>query len=152
MFTFQKTAAVLIAASTLLLGATAASASGEDDIKYRQTNYKAVGAHMGAMAAILKGEVAHKDQLAGHADALAMIAANAPSLFPEGSGPDAGETKAKAEIWSDPEGFKEVLAGFDTAAANVAAAAKTGDMAAFGAAFKQLGGACGACHKAYRAK
>ncbi|MEQ9199188.1 MAG: cytochrome c, partial [Rhodospirillales bacterium] len=113
MVTFQKTAAALIAVSTLLVGITAASAAGEDDIKYRQTNYKAVGAHLGAMAAILKGEVPHKDQLAGHADALAMIAKNAPSLFPEGSGPDAGDTKAKAEIWSDPEGFKKVLDGFD---------------------------------------
>jgi cytochrome c556 len=152
MTRFQKTTTALIAAATLAAGVTAAYAAGEADIKYRQTNYKAIGAHMGAMSAILKGEVDHKDQLSVHADAIAAIAANVETLFPAGSGPDAGETRALPEIWSDPEGFQKVVDGFKTAAANAAEVAKSGDMAAMGGAIKQLGGSCGACHKAYRGK
>lgn len=152
MIPIQKTTIALIAAATLATGITAASAAGEADIKYRQNNYKAVGAHMGAMGAILKGEVAHTDQLSVHADAIAAIAANVETLFPAGSGPDAGETRALPAIWTDTAEFQKVVAGFKAAAANAAAVAKTGDMAAMGDAVKQLGGACGACHKVFRAK
>lgn len=140
------------AAAVIVTGIASAWAGGAEDIKYRQTNYKAVGAHMGAMAAIVKGEVDHKDQLAVHAAAISAIADNAASLFPKGSGPEAGDTKALAVIWEDEAGFQEVLDGFKTAAANAAEVAKTGDMAAFGGALKQLGASCGACHKAYRGK
>ena len=152
MSRIQKTTIALIAAATLATGITAANAGGAEDIKYRQNNYKAIGGHMGAIGAILKGEVAHKDQLSVHADAIAAIAANAETLFPAGSGPDAGETRALPVIWTDTAEFQKVVDGFKAAAANAAAVAKTGDMAAMGDAVKQLGGACGACHKTFRAK
>ncbi len=152
MTRIQKTTIALIAAATLATGITAANAGGAEDIKYRQNNYKAVGGHMGAIGAILKGEVAHKDQLSVHTDAIAAIAANAETLFPAGSGPDAGETRALPVIWTDAAEFQKVVDGFKTAAANAAAVAKTGDMAAMGDAVKQLGGSCGACHKTFRAK
>lgn len=152
MTRFQKTTIALIAATTLATGITAASAAGEADIKYRQNNYKAIGAHMGAIGAIMKGEVDHKYQLSTHADAIAAIAKDVETLFPEGSGPDAGETRALPVIWTDADEFQKVVDGFKAAAANAAKVAESGDMAAMGDAVKQLGAACGACHKTFRAK
>ncbi|NQV82698.1 MAG: cytochrome c [Rhodospirillales bacterium] len=123
----------------------------EGPIKHRQSVMKAVGGHMGAMAAILKGQVPFKGDLKAHANAMAALAKIAARAFPEGS--DFGETRAKADIWSKPKEFATVVQAFITESAKLAKVAEGGDMAAFGAQFKAMGeNACGACHKAFREK
>lgn len=69
----------------------------------------------------------------------------AHGLFPEGSG--GGETRAKAEIWSDRPGFDQAMK--DAQAAATAMAAVT-EEAAYVPAMKALGGSCKACHDKYR--
>ncbi|MGH7011308.1 MAG: cytochrome c, partial [Caulobacteraceae bacterium] len=61
-------------------------------------------------------------------------------------------TRALAKIWSDPSGFQDDAHKLALAAAAMDAAADQGDMAKFGASFKEVGQACDSCHKAYRAK
>jgi cytochrome c556 len=74
-----------------------------------------------------------------------------PSLFPPGT-EKGNDTKAKPAVWSDRAGFIKAAGVYQDAAKKLAAAAKANDKAAFAAAFKETGKACGACHKAYREK
>ena len=69
------------------------------------------------------------------------------TLFPEDSKQGPPETYAKAEIWTDRDGFNAAADNAIKAAQKVAAA---GDEASFKAAMPDLGNACGACHKKYR--
>ncbi len=126
-----------------------AMADGAADIKYRQNHMKATGAHFGALSAIIKGQAGSEKHVAGHANAVAAIGAMIQDLFPADSA--MGETRAKAEIWSMSSDFKKTTDAFTTATANLAAAAKGGDMKAIQAAFGAVGKVCGSCHKTYRA-
>ena len=115
-----------------------------DSIAKRQAAMKANG----AQAAVLAGPASTPEQRRGAArivhQNLTIFGANVPV----GSGPEAGAmTKAKAEIWSDPVGFKAAL---DAALAAADAASKADDAGAQAAA-RALMGACGGCHSKYRA-
>jgi cytochrome c556 len=119
-------------------------------ISARQTSfYLSAGVFGGFKGAVASG--ADVKPLADGAGALAEWAGLLTSLFPPGT--DKGhDTKALPKIWTDTAGFQKAADNFATAAKSLVTAAKAGDKAAFAAAFKQTGKACGACHKAYRAK
>ena len=142
--------AVALAIATLGAGSQAQADEGENAIKYRQAMMKAVGGHMGGLAAIISGKVAHKGDLKAHAAAMAALADMTAHGFPEGS--DFGVTAAKAEVWDKPAEFKKAVTAFQAAAAAMVGAADKNDMKAAGAALKQLGGACKGCHEAFREK
>lgn len=141
--------AVALAVAVMALAGQAEAQEGA--IKHRQSIMKAVGGHMGAMAAILKGHVAFTDDLKGHAHAMAELAKIATRVFPEGSG--SGKTRAKAEIWSKPDEFKKAVDTFVNESAKLARVADSGDADAFKAQFRTMGKmACGGCHKPFRKK
>ena len=72
-------------------------------------------------------------------------------LFPEGT--QTGEnTKAKPEIWSNRAEFEKDAANFATQADKLSDLAKAGDKDGFAAQFKQVGAACGTCHRAFKAR
>lgn len=146
---FRGLPAALIAAAAIGM-AGPAGADTDGDIKYRQSVMRAVGGHMGAMVTIVKGQGGSKSDLAGHAHALAELSKIAGTIFPEGS--DFGETRALPDIWEKPAEFKQAVTAFQTEAAKLAQVAKGGDMSAFAAQIKNLGGACGGCHKKFREK
>jgi cytochrome c556 len=73
-----------------------------------------------------------------------------PSAFPKGS--TTGKTKAKAEIWEKSDDFSKAAKNLGKAANELANAAKAKDDAALTTKVKELGDACGACHKAFRAE
>ena len=127
----------------------------EDDIKARRAYYTLLGANMGPLAAMAKGEVEYNAERAQlFADNMALMASYSPLLyFPEASSKDdrAGKTRALAKIWSDFDGFKSKFEDFQKAAANMKAEAGKG-RAALGPAVGKLGGTCKACHDDYRAK
>jgi len=134
------------ALSTCLL-ATAVSAS-EGEVDYRQQTMKAVGGHMRAIVAIVRGEVPHMDHLATHANAMADIAEIAPALFPESSkGGDALDA-----IWEDGEDFASKLDAFKEATSAFKTAAESGDRGEIMGAFRGIGQACKGCHDNYRAE
>ena len=134
-----------IALSALIALGVAAS---EGEVDYRQNAMKAVGGHMGAIADIMRGKVAHVAHLQTHANALADLAAIAPALFPEGS---AGGDALPA-IWENAEDFQAKLDAFKEAADGFKAAAATSDMAQIGGALRSLGQSCKGCHDDYRAE
>jgi cytochrome c556 len=69
----------------------------------------------------------------------------AHGLFPEGSG--GGDSRAKAEIWTDRAGFDKAMKESQAAAEAMAAVTQE---AAFMPAMKTLGGTCKNCHDKYR--
>jgi len=134
-----------LVALTLMSAFAAPSYANEDAIKYRKGVMKAVGGTMGSLAAILKGKapMSHAPALTTAMVSLSQVAAD---VFPVGS--DGFETRAKDNIWTEKEKFSAAVKAFQTAAMNISKA--SGDKAAFGAAFKALGGSCGGCHKPFR--
>lgn len=86
-------------------------------------------------------------------EATALVAsksAELPSLFAEGTGPDAGETEAKANIWEEKDDFMAKAQDFHDAATKLNAMAMADNVAGFKEAFGETGGTCKACHDSYR--
>ena len=70
--------------------------------------------------------------------------------FPAGTGPEVGKTRAKTEIWQNPEDFASKFRNFQGAVRAFDAAARGNDVAAMNARFADLDGTCKACHDKYR--
>ena len=73
---------------------------------------------------------------------------NFPALFREGSVND--QSEALPLIWQQWDQFSGLLTKGQGYAADLLAAAKAGDDAAWGATLKNFGGLCGQCHHDYR--
>jgi len=95
-----------------------------------------------------KGDV---KQLETPGKAIARWATMIPVMFPAGTD-KGGNTKALSEIWSDSAGFRKDADALHDAAVKLTDAAKAGDASAVAASAEAMGKACGACHRAYRAK
>lgn len=139
---------VLCVALLGVVSMTVSGTGGTEAIKERHKAMEGIGHSIGALAAIAKKEVPFDAAVVKkNAENIANLLQEAASLFPEGSDKGDAETWAKAEIWSDPEGFKKSLKQCHEAA--VAMASVT-DEAAFGPALGQLGNGCKTCHDKYR--
>lgn len=139
----------LLAAVAIVAGLNlCASAVSAGPIEDRQAAMKANGQTMKILGGMAQGEspfdaAVVKEQ--GEAMAARFDAVR--NLFPPGSDKGPPETYAKAEIWSDPEGFVGAL---DKAMnASLALAAVT-DQAQLQEAVGNVGGACKNCHDKYR--
>ncbi len=137
-----------LAAGALVSGATVAFAQA-DVIKARQENRKATGPEMRAIKGIIDAKGNARDVIP-HAAKLKELEAAFDKMFPAGS--DKGETHALPTVWSDKAGFAAAGQAADAAYDKLAVAAGSGDMAAVGAAFGDVGKSCGGCHTKYRAK
>ncbi len=127
----------------------------DDAIEARRGYFTLLGANIGPLAAMAKGEAEYDAGTAAlHATNLAMLADYNPvPHFPEGSDNEAkwGDTRSLPAIWTDFEGFSEKLTDFQDAAKALAEVAGEG-RGALGPALGELGGTCKACHDDYRAK
>ena len=140
----------LAAAMVLAVAGSASAQSGPNLIEIRQVGMALQTGDFGGINAVvtLKGDV---KPLEARAKAIARWAALIPSLFPAGT-QTGNNTKALPEIWSDSAGFQKAAMALGAAATELADAAKSGDADAVAVKIKAVGEACGACHKAYRAK
>ncbi|MBP2313344.1 c-type cytochrome [Azospirillum soli] len=136
--TIAMTAAVLLVAG---------SAVAQDSIKARKDGFDASKKAMAEIKGLLEADKVAP--VGAVAQRVSAFAASVPTLFPAGS--EKGETKAKAEIWTNSADFAAKAKDFETAAKNLEAAAATGDKAATAKQFAALGGSCKACHERYRA-
>lgn len=119
-------------------------------IKFRQKLMSSIGAHIGSIAAVVKGEVSYSAHVPAHARALHAMSQLVPDVWPEGT--HEGDTRALPAIWEDKAKFDAAIKAFQTASGELAAAADSGDMAAIGAKLGDLGKSCGGCHKPFRKK
>lgn len=71
-------------------------------------------------------------------------------LFPKGTGPGTGKSKALAAIWSNPAGFKKAQDDFSAKAKAFATASAGGNVGQIRLAAKELARACSTCHRQFR--
>ncbi len=129
----------------------APAANPAEVIKAREAHYKEIGKAMKAIGDELKKSAPDVKVIQANAATIDRLAPQVPGWFPAGTGPEAGiKTEARAEIWTKPEEFSAAATNFATAARQFNATAQTGDIAAIGAAMKQLGGSCKGCHDKFR--
>lgn len=149
----KKLSAVLAVAAALGLSSQALAVDEpENVIKYRQAVMKAIGGHMASIAGVVKGEVSFTDHVAIHANSINAMSKAVTAAFPEGTDNGSYKTAALPKIWEDWAGFEKAAQALDTASANLASVAASGDKQQIAVAFGDLGKACGACHKPYRVK
>lgn len=149
----MKAFACIAAAATLLAMAAPVSAQfakPEDAIKYRQSALSVMGTHFGRVGAMANGRIPFDAKVAAdNADIVASMA----KLPWAGFVPDSdkgGNTRAKAEIWTEQAKFKESSDKLVAESTKLAAAAKTGNLDTLKTAFAATAGTCKACHDVYR--
>jgi cytochrome c556 len=134
----------------LALGAAGSGAAWAqvDVVAQRKEEMKRSGAHLEAIKKIVEaGEAV--DPIAPRAEEMRGYFATLPALFPAGS---TENSKARPEVWSDRAGFEKAASNATAATAKLASLAGGGDKDATAAAFREVGAACGACHRGYRAR
>ncbi|EJU10324.1 cytochrome c'' [Sphingomonas sp. LH128] len=141
-------AAVLTVSATVAIAASPA----ETAIATRHANFKKMGGAMKVLKDQLASGSIDKVQAVAAAKTLAATGRAQAGLFPNGSGPSSGvKTEALPAIWTNRAAFDGAMKTYIAQADKLVAVAGTGNAAAIGAQFKAVGGACGSCHKQFRA-
>jgi cytochrome c556 len=142
-------------AAVLFLAATAVSAQApqlkpEDQIKQRKSGYAVMGHNFASLAAMAQEKRPYnKEEAVRNAELVSVLSDYQKSFF--GSGTGKGETKAKAEIWTNRSDFDDKMEKMIAEARKLPQAAR-GDLASLKKAVGDTGAACKACHDDYRAK
>lgn len=147
---------MLLIATTSTLLATGAIAEDEDPfadvVEMRHGLMLQMATDLGKVGAMAKEETPYDAAVAGNAAANIAAIASVLSLdqFPAGSEyQKATDSFALPAIWASQDDFLKKVADLNTAAATFQTAAAT-DLDSLKAGMEGLGGACAACHKAYR--
>lgn len=129
--------------------ASAQFAKPEDAIKYRKASFTVMAAHFGRVAGMATGKVPY-DAAAAAANMQVVEAMSKLPWAAFAAGSDKGETRAKAEIWTDGAKFKEAADKMQAEMSKLSAAAKAGNADALKAAFGTAAPTCKACHDTFR--
>ena len=148
----KRTGLFLTLAATVFAGSTFADEATEGAIKARQSLMQLYAFNLGALGEMAKTTVPYDAEVASAyaGNLLALSQLSQAGLWPQGS--DVGSypnTRALPEIWSMYPDIVEKGKAMGAAAEAMNAAAGT-DLASLQGAMRGIGGACGACHKAYR--
>jgi len=131
--------------------AFAAGESVDTVIKARQQHLKDMGAAFKTVRDETKKSEPGMAQVKQAAAVIAKAATDIDTWFPQGSGPESKlETDAKAEIWSDPQGFANAAKVLKAEAPKLAQLANANDVAGVKAQVGKTGAACKGCHDKYR--
>ena len=141
--------AAALAGLATALPAAAQFAKPEDAIKYRKSAMFLELTHFGRIFAMANGRVPFDAKaVAENAEILAAVSKWQFTGFVDGS--DKGNTKAKPEIWTEMDKFREKAGKSQEDVVKLNAAAKTGNLDAIKAAAGAVGQSCKSCHDAYR--
>jgi cytochrome c556 len=146
-----------LAAAALLLAASAPAFGQEEEVKpdlsdpvsLRMNMMSDVGAAIGPLVKMIKGEAEYDAQLAEMSfRVMNAVALGYADQFPEGSDTGHG-TEAAPKIWEDKAGFEKAVAGL-LADTEAALAAKPADLESFKPVFGKVSQNCKNCHESYR--
>jgi cytochrome c556 len=142
----------VVALAGTAIGGSHADKAVEAAMKARDAQMDLYAFNLGLLGDMAKGAVAYDADAAQAAasNLAALTALDQSRLWPEGSDEMSVETRAKVEIWDNMDDFMAKGDDLMKAAAAMADAAGNG-VEAIQAQIGAVGGACGACHKAYRA-
>lgn len=146
-----STAAIL---SLSPLAAMAQDTPQQMALEARQGYMLMLGANMGVLAGMAKGDTAYDEASAVHAatniETLSRYDA-AMHFIPGTADGEIEDSEALPKIWTDSAGFAEKFKGLTDAAAGAPEGVKGGQQQV-AAVLQKLGGACKACHDDYRKK
>ena len=141
--------ALLVGMLGLVLMLTGAQAQDDEHyLGYRQKVMKSMGASMGAIGDILKHKLPFAGHIGVHASDISRMSAVIAEAFEKEI--TEGRTDSKPDVWQDWDKFVGAAEALQEQGAKLAEVASGGDMAAIGAQVKNLGKACGDCHKPFR--
>lgn len=125
-------------------------AKSEDAIKYRKAALTVLANHFSRIGAVTKGAPYNKEEVIANATLIETVSKLPWEAFVAGS--DAGDTKAKPEIWSDAAKFKQTAEKLQAETAKLTIAAKSGNLEQIKAAFGAVGQTCKSCHDNFKNK
>lgn len=132
--------------------AIAEAQTGAASIATRQEAMKGNGGAMRTLTQMVRGEQPWNQQAAAQAATTLNSTAKAiPSVFPQGSGAEAGKTRALPAIWQNWSGFEAEAKTLETESAKLLQLAQTNDEAGVKAQLPKVGAVCGSCHEKFRA-
>lgn len=112
---------------------------------------KSLGGEMKAIGDAAKAGSITRDDAVARARKIDDVAKRISTLFPAGSGPEAGvKTAALPAIWEKPDDFKAAIARLAEASGKLMVAAETGNAQTILAAQGDVGRACIACHRGFQ--
>lgn len=133
------------------LAPLAAQGSPKATIEARQANFKAIAKANKGVQDALKSPRPSVEALRANAAELQNASERIATLFPAGTGPEAGvTTEALPAIWQKPAAFTEAVNKHVAAVRALNAAAKGGDVAAIRTAADAIGPTCKGCHDQFR--
>ncbi|MFA6062287.1 MAG: cytochrome c [Gallionella sp.] len=146
---------ISMAVLSLLIGFSGiaqAEMSREDyAIKFRRGGYTVLGWYYGPLYRMAKGEMPYDKALfLRNAEYLAVLSKLPKDGFIPGT--EKGDTKAKPEIWSKSDKFKEANDRLETESARLAELAKGGNLDVLKEQFGKLQKTCKACHDDFKNK
>jgi cytochrome c556 len=127
----------------VFIAAPSVAAENKDIIDYRINLMKTLGEQSAALGKIVQGKVEYKDNLAIHAETIALTIAAAKKAFE----PKVVGGTATAAVWDNWKDFMGRFEALETAAKDVAATAKAGGQPNVMGLFT-----CKSCHDVYRTK
>lgn len=116
----------------------------------RHAQMQMVGYHTGVLGAIAKGEMEYSSEIvdAAATNLRELAKMKRATLWIAGTEQGVVDgSRAKAEIWTDPDGFAAAFTTLENAASAMIGAS---DAAAVGAGMAGIGGSCKACHEKFR--
>lgn len=117
----------------------------------RHPRYEKMGDAMKAISRELKGDAPDVAVIQREAATLVMFAEQVKDWFPLGSGPENHpKTRAKTEIWSDADGFRQAHELYLAQAQSFKRVADDGQVEQIRAAVGSLGKSCSNCHDRFR--
>lgn len=119
-------------------------------MKARHDHYEEMGDAMKGITTALKADSPDVAAIQRHSALIAGFGPQVLTWFPEGSGPEAGKTRAKSEIWSDQATFRAAAQRFQQSSAAFDQTAKGGDVEAIRTALPDLQATCKNCHDRFR--
>jgi cytochrome c556 len=142
--------ALAIGAGATPVGAVLADASTKDLMKARHDHYHKLGDAFKKVRDEVRTSRPDMAAVKRAAQFINDASANQAKWFPAGTGPEAGKTRALAEIWTKPQEFEAAQKVFSEAAPKLLAAVNANDAGAVKTQFGEVGKACKNCHDTFR--
>ena len=115
---------------------------------YRQSLMKSLGSQMGSIGHILKNRLPLKQQVASHAEIIAINSKLLAAAFEKKI--TSGRTDAKPAVWRQWSKFKAAAMATEKEGQKLMEIAGKGSTNELFAQMKNLGMTCGGCHKNFR--
>ena len=123
----------------------------EEQVQRRQHHMDTLGDNVRVITRYLRSNDASIEDVRTAARAMAEAGHDIAGLFPPGTAVGVGRSKAQPNIWENWDSFTQAAHTAETGIAALVAAADSGDRDAVRVQFAQVGQACSACHRTYRA-